>query len=56
MRITKYKSGKESYDFKIDRRDLVGLLTSVIENNRGYNYWLPTKDGEQVKLIVEERV
>lgn len=54
MKITKYKSGRESYDFKVNRKDLVKLLTSVIENNKGYNYWLPTGDGKQVKLIIEE--
>lgn len=54
MEITKYPSGKESYDFKINREDLVGLLSSVIENNNSYEWWLPTKDGEQLKLIVEE--
>lgn len=54
MEITKYRDGKESYDFKISKKCLVGLLSSVIENNGSYQYWLPTKDGEQLKLIVEE--
>jgi len=56
MKITKYKGGRESYDFKISRKHLVELLSSVIENNSSYQWWLPTKDGETVKLIVEERV
>jgi hypothetical protein len=54
MKITKYRNGRESYDFKINKKDLVGLLSSVIENNSSYEWWLPTKDGQSIKLIVED--
>ena len=54
MNITKYPSGRESYDFTINRSNLLKLLTSVAENNNSYEYWLPTKSKELVKLMIEE--
>jgi hypothetical protein len=54
VNITKYPTGRESYDFTISRSNLLKLLISVAENNNSYEYWLPTKSKELVKLIIKE--
>ena len=54
MEITKHPSGRESYNFTIRRDNFIKLLSSVIENNSSYEWWLPVKSGEWIKLTVEE--
>lgn len=57
MEITKYPSGRESYDFIVSKRHFVQLLSAFIsEDNKCGDWWLPTKDGKQLKLIVEEEI
>jgi hypothetical protein len=54
MKVTKHPSGKESYEFTIRRDNIVRFLSSVIENNSSYEWWLPVKSGEWIKIIVED--
>ena len=54
MEINKHPSGIESYNFTIRRDNFIKLLSSVIENNSSYEWWLPVKSGEWIKLTVEE--
>jgi uncharacterized membrane protein len=59
MKITKYRNGRESYDFKISKEDMAkfvsGLVSSYIQDGikPGY-YWVNFKGEELIKLIVEE--
>jgi hypothetical protein len=56
VKITKYKSGRESYDFKISRHHFTRLISGVVEaDNKCGSWWLPTENGEQLKLIVEDK-
>jgi hypothetical protein len=59
MEITKYKNGRESYDFKISKRDMErfisGLVDSVVKDGvKPAYYWINPLGNELIKLIVEE--
>ncbi len=55
MNITKYKSGRESYDFKISKRHFAEFVgASAKADDKCGNWWLATEDGKQLKLIVED--
>jgi uncharacterized membrane protein len=60
MNITKYKNGRESYDFKIDKRDMERFISDLIDDvvkdgvKPGY-YWVNSRGKELIKLIVEDK-
>ena len=59
MKITKYKSGRESYDFEINKQDMErfisGLVKDIVKDGvkAGY-YWINPLGEELIKLIVKE--
>ena len=59
MKITKYESGRESYDFEINKQDMERFISSLIKDvvkdgvKFGY-YWINPLGEELIKLIVKE--
>ena len=59
MEITEYKTGRKSYDFKIDKIDMEKFISSLIDDvvkngvRPGY-YWVNSRGKELIKLIVED--
>jgi hypothetical protein len=59
VEITKYRNGRESYDFKISKQDMEGfisgLVSSVVKGGvKPTYYWVNSKGNELIKLIVED--
>ena len=59
MKITKYESGRESYDFEINKQDMERFISSLVKDvvkdgvKSGY-YWINPLGEELIKLIVKE--
>ena len=60
MEITEYKTGRKSYDFKIDKEDMAKFVSSLVSSyikdgiRPGY-YWVNFRGEELIKLIVEDK-
>jgi len=59
VKITKYESGRESYDFEINKQDMERFISSLVKDvvkdgvKSGY-YWINPLGEELIKLIVKE--
>jgi hypothetical protein len=54
VQVTTSNSGRKIFNLTVKRKDFISLLSSAIKYNGSYEWWLPTKDEEVIKLIVED--